>query len=304
MKSLPIFFLALGFLSISYRLNAGDYWAETSKIDQFILIENGQPKEIPAVNGKQSFRFSTSPESSIQMVCSKCEESVSIKIFGKKEDAYTATIVLKKEHEPISIRDCFSRYPEKSGILQLLGNIKNAFAEFLKIAKAEKVAVRKAPAFQSGEKVDEDGPKLSFTQTDDINFLNYEELQTQFAVYGNYPITSVYIIKQKQRGEKIKLVLYSGRYELIEQLFKDQAEKSVGISQVSESVDKTDNRIHYRLIWENISNHLFESLEPGKSYQLGIVLDGDNSDHNPYLFNFNFYENSELEEVEKFLNGQ
>ncbi len=281
------------------------YWAETSTIDRFILIENGIERTVPTVKSNQSFHFSCDPKvSKIRLECSRCKETVSIKLISEDEDAATRTIKLEKNHNPIAIKELFQN-PSKPILSSIFDTFRKAFQEyFLPTANEERVAIKRAPALMGAEDPKENDPKLSFSLTDFAHFLTTKDFELRFTVHENFPINSIYIIKKKKPGEKLRLLLYGGKYQLIENLFSDFAGKGIPITKIVEQIDKQDNNLIYQIRWQTFLEYLAENIDQEGSYQLGINLGADISDHNPYLFNFSFYSDTELDEVEKFLDGQ
>lgn len=299
-----IFFTCLLFTPI-FAQTSHEYWMETTSLDSLILSKGTSKKVIRGKNENTQFDFSVNTAKGyyLKPFCSKCRDSlgISIKLLGKRENAYTRWIYLNKG-DSISISDCFKNYPEKNW-WQKKEKTKSAKEKALDFWKSilggGRVAVKRTPALKGGDEPLPEEPKLSFGETDYCRYLKQSDFILPFKIFKKYPVKSIYIISHK--GE---MIFCSGDPSLVKEVFPAlKAEQVPPLNKVlKEVLSKKDNEIAYKLSMDKISPYLLKDLISGQWYQLGIELQDDTSDYNPYLFNFQFFTQDEVDKLMSFPN--
>lgn len=276
-----------------------EYWAETTPIDQFIVIEKGEERIIASDRAENDqFIFKTdSPDVFIRIHCAKCKEEVSVTILGKKENAYTKQIYLKMEEgqsKTIQLAECFQQSKEKS-LSERFGSLVSALKDFLQSARIGKIG--KGGPFMRGEN-DSNGSEpqyLRFLEADYAHYFSPEDFSLHFEQSEDREIKNIYIVDA--RGG---LVFLAGDNPLISELFDLSERKKCAVSDVLSAAKKEGGDV-FQLNWTSIRPYVDPPLKMSQAYQLGIELTSEDPEPPTYLFNFTISE-SLAKQIEKFTN--
>ncbi|MCO6492839.1 MAG: hypothetical protein J5I98_30755 [Phaeodactylibacter sp.] len=275
-----------------------EYWAETTQLDSFEVIENGKSRMIrPHRADKTQFLFSCGDpgRAGIRMHCEPCEVKLTLKLYGAEEGGYTDWIELG-HGQKISVQECFEKHPAKTGLRAVLATGAEMLRDFWNSFGNGRSARDRAPALKSGRPEPGD-PKLEFLKTDYHYYLAPESFSIRFRNLDNYPVKSIYIIRHD--GE---LSFHAGNRDILGDIFDLPGTASPSIASVLKIVQRKETETTFELNWEQVKSHLFHKFEAGEVFQLGVELEGDTSDYNPYLFNFQFFSPEEVKEMEQFFN--
>ena len=283
MKTTKMLFLLI-LISTTATGQGRKYWAETTPVDQFIVIENEIERIIPPQRDSRDLYIfkTTSADAQIVMKCIKCEDKVSLILFGKYEDAYTEQIYLEYaegQSTSIGIQAIFER-TKKRNLKTSFESYVDALKDFFKSARIGRIGARGA-VLKSGEKPDPTRPNLDFEQADYLHYFDQEELSIKFAVFKDLKVSCIYILSHD--GE---LVFLSGDGSLVREVFDISSREIPENAQVLQSHKENGGKVIYEFNWQNISEYLDPVIDSDKWYQLGIEVKEDVTKFNPYLINF------------------
>lgn len=283
--------------------NTAKYWIESTDLDSLVVISNGNQETYKGFKENTYFNVERTSNQPVYLkpYCNKsgCRDSVSIKLWGKKEDAYTSWIYLKPQ-DSISIDSCFIKYPEESFLSRTYQSSKErAIAFWESVSGKGRVISGQKSVLKGGEVPAPDEPKLSFTESDYFRFRQLANFQLSFEVADKYPLKSIYII-----GHNGELLFCSGDCSLVREVFpKLTQDQTPNLSAIITAQPTTETLFKaYEINMEKIKSHLLDKIKLGEWYQLGIELENDKSDFNPYLFNFQFFTPEELKRMDDFGN--
>lgn len=294
-----IFLSFLALISIgSLSAQKNGYWAETTSIDAFEVIESKVSRNINsprANNTKFEFDCSDPANTYIRMHCVSCEVPLTLKLYSKAEDGYTKWIELK-HGDKISIADCFEHHAEKTGLSGFFSNVKEMLYDFLGSFGNGRSARVQTPGLKSSTAIDPTDPKLEFLQTDYRYFISPEYCTVRFRNIENYQVKSIYIISHD--GD---LIFHAGDRSIIENIYDLTGKISPSIDSILKPLSSGENGSEYELNWNLVKKYLYGEFRQGQVYQLGVELESDHSRYNPYLINFQFFSDEELQSMENFI---
>ena len=295
---LPILFHLLVITTSFAQPN--DYWAETTSLDSFEIIENGESRLIKSYRAdKTKFEFNCMDPAKtiIRMHCKSCEVTLTLKLNGIPQDAYTDWIKLS-HNQGISVKDCFDKYPEKSALSKIFSSASEILYDFWSSLRGGRTARSITPALKSGSPKPDD-VKLEFLMTDYHYYFTPEDFTIYFRNYKGYPVKSIYIISHEGM-----LLFHAGDREILGDIFDLSGKSSPSVESVLNVHQSKEEERTYELNSNRLQRFLFDKLKPEEVYQLGIELENDASDHNPYLFNFQFFIPKELERMKQFFDRE
>lgn len=278
-------------------IESNEYWAETTSLDDFEVIENGKSRMIHSYrsnNTKFEFSCKDPRRTFIRMHCETCEVDLTLKLFGVKEDAYTDWIKLR-HGQKISLEECFKKYPKKTKLHVMFSNAADILYDFWASLNNGRTARKRGGALKGNNTTPGD-PKLEFLKTDYHFYLTIQGFSIQFRSLDKFPVKSIYIISNE--GE---LIFHAGSRDVLMNVFDISKKPLLPIPSVLKINQSKESETIFELAWKDIEPHLFYNFEPGKEYQLGVDLENDTSEHDPYLFNFLFFSPEEVEEMKRFI---
>jgi len=281
-----------------------EYWAETAAIDSFLLIQEdatgtviAQQKIISDAidNTRFTFKSKDAEHSYIQLFCNDCDGAIPFSLSNVSIHAHTDTIQLHKDHK-IAIAACFEDHPYPSQFEQFVEDPMGYIKTFLGFTR-KKLPRRRSPILRGPERPSPDEPKLYFDYVPHAYYSDSTAVEVPFKVFEGHPIKSIYIISHD--GD---LVFVGGDTQLVGEVF-DVTNKVIPAipSILPAAISKTNGYESYQLTWQNLQPHLWTDIELGKWYQIGIQLENDDSDFNPYLFNFQILTKEELLRLEQLI---
>ncbi|MEM6316473.1 MAG: hypothetical protein AAF960_02325 [Bacteroidota bacterium] len=291
--------------SLPLTAQKGKYWIESTDLDSLVIKSNGQSTTVKGFKDNTYFNIERTGYQPVFLkpYCDKpgCKDSLSIKLWGQEEDAYTSWIYMPSQ-DSIDIDSCFIKYPEASLLSQTYESSKEIAAAFLEsVGGGGRIISAIRTVLKGGEPPKPDESKLSFAESDNFRYPQLADFQVPFAVANDYPIKSIYLISHA--GE---LVFCGGDPSLVMDVFstfkKEQAPTLSNFLTTNAPID--DNFKRYQLDMEKIKPYLLAAFKTGEWYQLGIELEKDTTDFNPYLFNFQFFTAEELQQIEDFAMGK
>ncbi|MEM6320757.1 MAG: hypothetical protein AAF960_24025 [Bacteroidota bacterium] len=308
------------FVLITYSgITQHTFWVESIEMDSLVIFNIDTQgiiinrKKIPSTRIESSsfiFEANDTNNTFIQPYCKDCPQKIEFTIMNMTSREITGVVKLKSQAK-ISIQNCFESFPPKSWWENLFSPIKRKpskprpqglvfeedttttkyLANFLRYNQNSLTNRRRTPILRGGDTPSKDSPKIYFGIGDYSHYWSLDEFAISFQIFENYPIKSIYILSHD--GE---LIFASGSTESLNDIFDFKGKKIPSIGEVllfitNEDPDKTT----YLLQGTAIKSYLMEQIQTGKFYQIGIQLENDESDFNPYLFNFQLISTEEKE---------
>lgn len=285
---------------------------ETSLIDQLMLITTDSTGDTSVISisayrkseGGYMVSIDQPKQTSFRVDCKGCKKPISFRI-GDPAGRRAMDYVQLMSGEEIS----FSRCMELSHPIRENQEPQAWIKAFLVESFNGRISSARRPVLMGGP--DPTEPQLAFYQSDSIALLESNDLSVKWVTYK--PIKEIYIISHSYQmvlestdpdeasrwlGKKmvspksLPEYLFSGANHQEKEEHPDPPEEE-GPKLISQYT------INYRAVKEYLKK--IKYFRKGEFYQMGIKLEDDKSDHNPYLFNFYLYKVEELKNVEEWL---
>lgn len=292
--------LLLPFLVISQTT----YWVESAQLDSLILTikhpnqKNQYRKSIKSTRvDKTQFFFELEQDSNsfLQLYCNTCEETVEFTILNFKNNTHTEVITVRSG-ELTSITDCFETHAVPSGLWRFLSNPLGYIKKFIGYNQTNLLARRRTQVLRGSDNPSSTDPKMYFDHSDYSYYTDLKDIAIPFKIFDNYTIKSIYILSHE--GE---LILSAGSKDILEDIFDLSNQQFPPIESLLLKEQMMDRKQSFLLDASLFQSYLKEPIQTGQWYQLGIQLNNDSSEFNPYLFNFQLLSKSELQELETFI---
>lgn len=285
--------------------NTANYWIESTDLDSLVIISNGEYKTVKGFKNNTYFNIERNGEQPVYLkpYCDKkgCRDSISIKLWGAKEDAYTHWIYLQSA-DSISLDVCFRDYLDESFLSRTYRTAKEKMLVFWKsISGGGRVISGQKTVLRGGETPLADEPKLAFKESDNFRYPYLSDFELSFEVASNYPIKNIYIVSHER-----ELIFCGGDCSFVQEIFPHLKKEQVAplAKFVKSQPIKGINFKKYLLDIKDMQAYFLTDIQLGKKYQLGVELANDTTDFNPYLFNFEFFTLEELKLMETFASGK
>ena len=291
-------------LSTCHELPAQDYsyLVASTSVEHFWVVENGEKREIYSRRpDNSSFRFSIRDpqKASIILECLKCEDKITVKILGKKEDAFTTKIFLENK-ESLSLKSAFRDHTEIKGLQEASRKGDNPVKLFNRDMYVGRTTAKRSPTLKGGnEELKPGEPKMEFRESDYNHFMNEEEFSLYFTKYTRYKIATVYII-----GHDGELIFCGGDPSIVEEVY-DLSEYTLLPLKEFLSVQHTEgDKETVEFQYDKVKPYFAKELKLGKWYQIGFLVDDDEFQKGIYLYNFQFMNKEEVEKFEGFFDEE